>query len=242
MKNESMRKKQWRFLVAWSILNLVGWVIGMYFVFKIADNLETIKHLAWKYNLANDFRKEWTGETALVWFPLGLSVGILQWVKLRRLRINPFAWIFATIVGCSVLVMFYSWVEKLDSFEYRVKYDIPYWIINVGLTTTILLGGAIVGGLQSIVIRKHILRLGSWIRAYIIGLLVPIIVVPLTFLAKSLLLKFIYFFDFLDILVFMRWDLFFWSLIVIAAMSTSILTGNILLRQSNIDSATIEAG
>jgi hypothetical protein len=87
MNNEAV-KKQRRFLVEWSILNLLGWIIGFIFVFLIAINLDTIKHLAWVYGWATDFRKEWTGEVVLVWFPFGLSVGVLQWVKLRRLGIN----------------------------------------------------------------------------------------------------------------------------------------------------------
>ena len=241
MKNESVNK-QGRFLVGWSILNLLGWAIGIYFVFKIADNLEFIKHLAWKYNLAKDFRKEWIGETALVWFPLGLSIGILQWVKLRRFCINLFAWAFATAIGGAIFVTLYSWVLNFGSFEYRMKYDITSWVINVGLAVTMPIGGAIIGGLQSAVIRKHISRPELWIRVYIFGLLLPTIVTPFAILVKSFLLNIFYSSEFLYNFVDIRWFLFFGFLIIITAVSISILTGNVLLKQSNINSVTIKAG
>jgi hypothetical protein len=148
--------KQRRFLVEWSILNLFGWAIGFILVFIIAYSVQTIKHLAWKYGWAIDFRNEWTGETALIWFPLGLSVGVLQWVKLRRLGINLFLWAFLTALGCAVLVSLYSWVYSFGGFELRLKYDIPYWAINLGSALTLPIGGAIIGGLQSLVISKYV--------------------------------------------------------------------------------------
>ena len=129
-------KRQKRFLVEWTILNLLGWVIGVYLVFLVATNWDTLKHSAWKYGLANDFRKEWTVEAALVWLPLGISVGISQWLKLRRFRVNLFVWIFVTVLGCSILVTLYAWILNFDSFEYS-EYNIPDWLINTGLVITL---------------------------------------------------------------------------------------------------------
>ncbi len=179
MDNE-YKKKQRRFLVEWSILNLLGWVIGFMFVFIIAFNLETIKHFAWVHGWATDFRKEWTGEAVLVWFPFGLSLGILQWVKLR-------------------------------------------------------------GGLQSLVIREHVGRPNQWMRAYVFGFLLPPIVMPLGYLVKSFFLRLFYSLD-LWTLVDMRWVLFFGFLFISTALCISVLTGRILLNQTNVSSATIKAG
>jgi hypothetical protein len=241
MENESSTKQR-RFLVEWSALNLLGWVIGFCFVFILAYNIESIKHLAWVYGLATDFRKEWVGETALVWFPLGLSIGILQWSKLKQIGINLFVWAFATALGCAVLVTLYSWVHSFGSFEYQRKYDIPYWIINLGLAITMPLGGAIIGSLQSIVIRKYISRPKLWIRAYVVGLFLPSLVTPIAFIIKSFLLNLLYSFRVLYIFVEMRWFLFFGFLFIITALCISILTGKILLKQSNVESVTIKAG
>ncbi len=240
MDNE-YKKKQRRFLVEWSILNLLGWVIGFMFVFIIAFNLETIKHFAWVHGWATDFRKEWTGEAVLVWFPFGLSLGILQWVKLRRMGINLLIWAFASLIGFTAFVSLFSWVQKFGSFDYRMKYEIPYWVITLGLAVSLPIGGAILGGLQSLVIREHVGRPNQWMRAYVFGFLLPPIVMPLGYLVKSFFLRLFYSLD-LWTLVDMRWVLFFGFLFISTALCISVLTGRILLNQTNVSSATIKAG
>ena len=242
MENEST-KKQRRFLVEWSMLNLFGWVIGFILVFIVAYSVFTLKHLAWKYGWAIDFRNEWTGEAALIWFPLGLGIGVLQWVKLRRLGIKLFIWAFLTALGCAILVSLYSWVyNSLGSVVYITKYSIPYWAVNLGIAITLPIGGAIIGGLQSLVIRKRGLKPNLWIKAYSFGLLLPPIITPLAILVKSYLLNLFYSFEFLWFLVDMRWFLFFGFLFFITALCISILTGKILLKQTNMDSITRNAG
>jgi hypothetical protein len=226
MNNETA-KKQWRFLVEWSILNLVGLIIGIIFVFMISENLESIKHLAWTYGLASDFRKAWTWEIALVWFPLGLSVGVLQWIKLRRFGINLFVWTLATTVGCVVFVALYSWAESFYSNEQILKYHIPFWITEVvGLVLTMAVGGSILGGLQAIAMRKCIWRVDLWIGAYIFGLVLPALVQALGNLIPWSV----------------WWYLFIVFLFMIPVLCISILTGNVLWKQSIISSATINAG
>ena len=234
-------KKQRRFLVDWSILNLLGWAIGFIFVFIIEYNLETIKHFAWVHGWAIDFRKEWTGEAVLVWFPLGLSLGILQWVKLRRMGIKLSVWTFASLIGFTALVSLFSWVQKFGSFDYRMKYDIPYWIVTLGLAMSLPIGGAMLGGLQSLVIREHGARPNQWIRAYVFGFLLPPIIMTLSYLVKSYFLRLFYSLG-LWALVDMRWVLFFGFLFISTALCISLLTGRILLNQTNISSASINAG
>ena len=234
-------KRQKHFLVEWTILNLLGWVIGVYLVFLVATNSDTLKHAAWKYGLANDFRKEWIEETALVWLPLGISVGIFQWLKLRRFRVNLFVWVFVTVLGCSILVTLYAWVLNFDSFEYS-EYNIPDWLINTGLVITLPIGGAINGGLQSIMLRKSVSRPKLWIRASIIGLLLPAIVAPLTFWVKSFLLNILYISSLPYFFIDARWLLFYAFLLFIAAVSTSILTGRVLSKYTNIDPVLNKAG
>ena len=240
MDNEAT-KKQRRFLVEWSLLNLAGWVIGFIFVFIIGFNLETIKHFAWVHGWATDFRKEWAGEVVLIWFPIGLSLSILQWIKLRRLGINLLIWAFVSLIGFTAFVSLFSWVQMFFSFDYRMKYEIPYWIITLGLAVSMPIGGAILGGLQSLVIREYVVSPNHWMRAYVFGFLLPPIAMPLGYLVKSFFLRLFYSLK-LWTLVDLRWFLFFGFLLISTALCISVLTGRILWNQTNIGSTTTKAG
>jgi hypothetical protein len=228
MSENTARESNLQFLTVWSILNFAGWMVGLFSVFLIQSNLE----YSYKFSALKTF---------LVWFPLGLGVGLFQWFKLRRLRINLFVWAFITALGFSILVTLYFWVLNFDSYNYR-EYNIPDWVINTGLAITIPIGGAIIGSLQSIVVRKHISRPDLWISAYVVGLLLPPLVTPLAFMVKSIILKTLYVSEFLYFFVDLRWLFFFGFLIFITAVCISIKTGNILLKQSNMFSVTIKAG
>jgi hypothetical protein len=240
MDNEAT-KKQRRFMVEWSILNLLGWIIGLVLVLLIAYNLETIKHFVWVRGWATDFRKEWTGEAALIWFPFGLSLGIFQWLKLRRIGINLFMWTFASLIGFTAFISLFSWVEKFGSFDYQMKYGIPYWIVTLGLALSLPIGGFMFGGLQLLVLRNRVARSTQWIRAYVFGSLLPPVIIPLGFLVKSFFLRIFYSLR-LWTLVDLRWDLFFGFLFILMALCISVLTGRILLNQTNIGSATPKTG
>jgi hypothetical protein len=231
-----LAKEQRRFLVQWSILNLFGWLIGFCFVFIIGMSLETIMHFAWKHNMTSYF-----GEAVLIWFPLGLCLGLLQWVKLRHIGINLLAWTFASLIGGVVLIILFSWVLKFNSFEYQTKYDIHDWVLTLGSAISFPIGGAIFGGIQSIILREHVTRTDMWIKAYVIGLLLPPIAAPTAYLVKSFFLDFLYSNE-LYSLVNMRWFLFFSFLIITTSIIISVLTGNILVKQSNINSVKIKAG
>jgi len=233
MNENKARETQQQFLVKWSVLNLLGWFVGMVFVSLILFNLEyTNKFSALKM--------------ILISFPLGASLGMFQWFMLKRLGINFLLWVLVTVLGCGVLVTLYFWIN-FNSFEFRMKYGISYSIINLGLAITLPVGGAIIGSLQSIVMQKHISRLDLWIRAYIFGLLLPSIITPLSTLVKSfflnLLYALLYLFNNIDLyfLVDLRWLIFFGFLMIITAIFISILTGSILLKQTNINSITMNA-
>ncbi|HNE06360.1 MAG TPA: hypothetical protein PLT08_17670 [Anaerolineales bacterium] len=220
-----------QFLTTWSILNFVGLIVGSYFVSLIQSNVGYIgfdfKFSAWK--------------TMLIMLPLGAGIGVFQWFKLRQFGIKLFMWAFATALGFSILVTLYVWVLNFRSHDYR-EYNIPDWVINTGLAITIPIGGVIIGSLQSIVIRKHISRPCLWIRAYAIGFLLPLIITPLAYSIKSFILKILYISEFLYFFVDLRWLFFFGFLIIVTVVSISILTSDILLKQSNTNSVTIKAG
>lgn len=215
-----------RFLISWSILNLAGWVVGIYLLVLFQSTLEYhYEFIAWK--------------TFLTWFPMGASIGLFQWFKLRRLGISLAAWVLVTALGGSIFVTFYSWVLNFGSFDYR-EYNIPDWVINTCLAITMPIGGATIGSLQSAILRKRISGTGPWIRAYTLGFLPPPMVTPLVILVKSFFLHLLlstgsY------ILVASRWHIFLGFLTIFTAVFISILTGNVLLKHSNINSVTPKA-
>ena len=219
-----------QFLTAWSILNFAGLIVGSYFVSLIQSNVGYIGF---------DFKFS-TWKTMLIMLPLGAGIGVFQWFKLRRFGIKLFMWVFVTALGFSILVTLYVWVLNFHSHDYQ-EYNIPDWVINTGLAITIPIGGVIIGILQSIVIRKHISRPYLWIRAYAIGFLLPLIITPLAYSVKSFILNILYIFYFLYILVEFRLFLLVGFLVIVTVISISILTGNILLKQSN-NSVTAKAG
>jgi len=224
LENKEVRTQR-QFLVRWSILNLLGWVVGVCFVFLIESYLAYNN----KYSVWN---------ITFMWLPFGASIGLFQWFMLRRLGINFSVWVFVTALGYGSLAALYIWGQTFGSFEYRMKYAIPYWIINVGLAITLPVGGAIIGSLQSIAIRKHISRFDLWIRAYIFGLLLPLILILFSFLVKSFFLNLLYSAEFYT-LVDLRWLIYIGFLIIVTSTSISILTGNILLKHSNINSSIV---
>jgi hypothetical protein len=222
MFENTTRKNIRQFLIVWSILNLAGWIVGLIGVFLILSNLE----------YTNKFS---SSRTFLTWVPLGTSIGLFQWLKLRRLGINIFLWVFITALGFSVLVTLYSWVLNFDSFDYR-EYNISDWVIYIGLAIAILIGGAIIGSLQSIVIGKHISSQGLWIEAYVFGLILPLAVGYLAYTFKAIFLNTLYFFRLYDIALGPgKFILLYGFLVLVTSIGISLYTGKALLKQSSLN-------
>jgi hypothetical protein len=244
-------KNNWQFLIEWSILNLVGWIIGLYVSIKVQLNFEL------DYYAFSSF-----GKIMLIWFPFGASIGVFQWLRLRRFGINLVAWIFVTSLGFSVLVALLNRAFALNQYglnliprghvdlgEFIGKIDIGNNIMSLLGGIAIFLGGLIVGGLQTIIIHKTIAQPKLWMKANMLGFLIPAIIMPLAYFFKLLGFNTVYF-----LLYF--WggftlvygtatanivDIFYIILVITASIGISILTGQVLLQQTILDKV-LEAG
>jgi hypothetical protein len=213
------------FWIVWMILNLLGWANGTYFAYLMVSKTYVIHEYAVKYGFASAYTVVWHSGAALAWFPLGLSIGVMQWVKLRQLRVNFLAWTLLTALGTAVSAAIFDWVRyDLDRTLGTVYATIP------GLLLTMPIVGAIGGILQFLAIRNHISKPGLWIKANTLGLITPAIVALVAVFAKSMILKFLYSAELYSI-VHLRWYLFYGLLIVITSVCISFLTGKILLTQ-----------
>jgi hypothetical protein len=221
MSENNATKPKWEFLTTWSILNLVGWLVGICFMFFPPS---------FEYNY-----KFSAVRASLGWLPLRASLGLFQWVWLKRLRVNFFLWVFVTSVGVSTFFTLYSWVLNFDSFNYR-EYNIPPWLINSGLAMATLIGGAIVGSFQSIIVRKHISSLGPWIGGYAFAPFLAFAIGTLAFSIKSVLLETLYFLGWYDIALGPgKFILLYVLMVLVTSVTISLFTGKALLKQVSLE-------
>ena len=95
---------------------------------------------------------------------LGLSIGGLQWLVLRRYLPRMGWWILVTCLG---MLLAHEISDPLRSLVTSLDFEIDsdYWDF---ILTMILIGGSI-GLLQWFVLRKHVSRASWWIPANVIG-------------------------------------------------------------------------
>jgi len=220
MFENSTAKTRKQFLRVWSILNIAGWFLGICLVFLVDLNVEyTAKFSALR--------------TFLIWLPLGASVSVFQWYKLKQLGINPIAWVVITTLGFSTFFTLHAWVLNFNSFDYR-QYNIPAWIINLGEVLTTLVSAVMIGGSQSSLIRKHIS--GAWVMAYVLAAFMAFAVLALGFAIKSVLLETLYFLG-LYFIAFgpVKYILLFALTVLVASITISLVTGKVLLKQLSSD-------
>lgn len=187
-------KNKWQFLFEWSILNSVGWIIGFLFVWFIrTSNLDAI--FSHRFSV-------W--QATLGWLLLGTSIGIFQWLKLRRFKINFFMWVFVTAFGLCFLEFLSLGMESLQNSwqivpqgranlgEFIGNIDINKNIAIVFGWVTILIDGFIISGLQAVILRKHIPKPILWVKANMLGLLLLAVVMSLVYFFKRIALTIIY--------------------------------------------------
>jgi hypothetical protein len=202
---------------------LLGWIIGIFIGFYLVGfNLESIIYLGWKINLISDFHKPPPIGPILVWVPFGISIGLLQWFRLREFKIHPFSWILATAFGWTILGIFLSQAYD-NSFNLHSS-----WLIYLIFVAVLFVGGASIGFLQSMVMKKSISMSISWMGANAFGLIIPLFFLMLAFLVKSIILKTFYFLGLYD-LVALRGLLLIGFVIISGAISVTIPTGIIIL-------------
>jgi len=124
-------RSEWTFGLLWVLATTLGWVVG----FAICEALK-------------DFVESFRSDGAVI----GISVGIMQWLALRR-RINGAGWwILASIVGFAIGKFMADAIAQALSG-------------TVGL----VLGGAAIGTslgiVQWLILRRHVAQAGWWALA-----------------------------------------------------------------------------
>jgi hypothetical protein len=194
MSENKAIKNNRQFLFEWSILNSVGWIIGILSIWFIrTSNIEAINH---------DRFSVW--QATLGWLLLGTSIGMFQWLKLRRFKINFFMWVFVTALGLFFLEPLSRGMESLlndwqivpqgrvDLGEFIGNIDVGKNIAILFGGVTILIDGFITSGLQAIIIRRAIPKPVLWVKANMLGLLLLAVIISLAYFFKRIVLTTIY--------------------------------------------------
>ncbi len=150
MSDKQEPRDAWSLLVRWTFVNSVGWAAGL--AGGMALNLVAAKF-------------PWLDEDRFLAYAilisLGLTLGIAQWVVLRRYLPRPARWVAATLIGyllCLILIVG-SNLARLG---------------GVGiLNNVLLLGlfGTAIGTCQWWVLRRHYRQAGLWVLASAVGFL-----------------------------------------------------------------------
>jgi len=175
-----MRKNKNNLILSWIKYNLVGWSIGILCGFFIVLCFEPLFKSVIKPILAGIF----------FWSPFGMAIGITQQLKLKQWKFRANDWILATTLG-----WFFSGTAFSFTYDYFVTQNnhTNIWAIIITAIIVMLTGGVVIGGFQSIVIRKTLSRIDVWILANALGMLILGLIVLGTFFSlMPIFLKFFF--------------------------------------------------
>ncbi|MFC1683419.1 hypothetical protein ACFL0G_04355 [Candidatus Zixiibacteriota bacterium] len=151
----------WGFWLQWVLLSSVGCSIGLFvgFVFGsiISENAigdSALGHILGYFMLGAG---------------LGFMVGLMQWFVLRRYIPRASLWVLLSTVGFA-LAMGSGYGAAVVSFGYSEGLDeLGSFAAILGWTVVVALGGAVMGILQWLVLRREISRAGWWMLASTVG-------------------------------------------------------------------------
>ena len=136
----------WVFWLQWVLASTVGVVVGMFTgaIFVLGPY---------------DGPREPVGY-GLVGIVLGIVVGVLQWLVLRRRVSGAGWWVLASAAGGygTLQAGFMPFSTSLQSFG-----------VYLSWTRVVALGGAVTGTLQWLVLRGQVSRAGWWVLASTVG-------------------------------------------------------------------------
>lgn len=156
MPNESETISPWSLLITWMLANLLGWACGL-----ILSALLTL--LASSISWFNEDR----GSISITLLSLGMFVGIVQWLVIKRYLSNAYRWIGATFLGYMLCLLIITLGNALH-------------FGRVGLLDDVLLLGLFgiaVGISQWWILRKSFQQAWLWVLVNAIGFLVFLILV-----------------------------------------------------------------
>ena len=142
------------FLIKWVVVSAGGMFVGLFTGFLlisfISSLLSSIIHVELGERL-----------TFLVFgMIIGIGIGILQWLVLKRRVSRTGWWVLTNIAACCgiFLIGFEGWSESFESFSTIMSW---IWIVTVG--------GAVTGILQWLVLRRRVSRAGWWVLLSTVG-------------------------------------------------------------------------
>ena len=162
--------KRNQILLSWLSVNLVGWMIGLYWI-----SFHT-GQVAKALNINNDFSSlpdALLQMLLMVILPLGLALGILQSTQMGRWKVNGWAWIAATAIGLIAPIWALSrirWYLLMNTDpmgDAFVTYLERLWVIYPDI---LLVTGLWTGALQALVMGKAMSRPVLWVLANALGL------------------------------------------------------------------------
>jgi len=158
------------FLTGWLIVNLLGWMIGIYSLIGRSRDVYSHLEVTGKWQLPDA-----VGQIlVMICVPLGLGLGVLQSFQMGRWKIAKIPWIVVTFVGWTLPALVFSKIRWQLLFADPmgngfVNYLEILWILY---PLALLWIGAGIGLLQLLVMGKSMTKPGMWILANALGLLV----------------------------------------------------------------------
>lgn len=140
-------------LVAWIFANLLGWTTGLVTA-EIVAPLAARSPFPWHYDTDVAF-----AYASLVL--VGITIGIAQWIVLRRYLPRATPWMSATIVG-----------YLLSGIIFAIANNNPARLLRTEVVNNLILFGLMgiaIGASQRWVLRQHYGRSGLWVLASTVG-------------------------------------------------------------------------
>lgn len=131
-----------RLFISWVRATWLGWVLGIPFIIVLALVGEAVGI---------------GGAQVLVGVGMGASVGLMQGRIIKKILNQSALWIWSCIVGLGVPFL-------MTDLAKVAGLNIPYSLLGA-----ITIGGLIAGGWQTLILRSHIRRAGSWMMASALG-------------------------------------------------------------------------
>lgn len=130
----------------WMWMNFAGWVLGIVLVLTLSVLFDSLRIEGWQF---------------IVGLGMGLGIGFMQWLSLRKVIPVSGNWILFTALGLSLPFLIFDLAVSNDG--QNVGYNFSYLLISV------LLGCIITGLLQRNLLKRSGIIIKDWVLANIVG-------------------------------------------------------------------------
>jgi len=154
----------WRFEVRWILLAAAGLVASIPLCLVLGGVTEWIAGIA---GIHKDILEKFNVNVgnACLEISIGVMVGFIQWLGLRRIIPRAGFWVVANIIGFTVS----SCLHTLAIYAWKIPDDLGFPLGVLGWAIAFVVGGALSGVMQYRILRRHVRRSGWWVPASAIG-------------------------------------------------------------------------